>query len=89
MGGDLGTKVATVGAVNVVEPGLVGVGAAARESVGLGADAGVRWTATGCGPSYRWGPQWATMQNPYVGVYVSVSRVPTGTMRGTSLATAR
>ena len=48
MGGDLGTKVATVGAVNVVEPGLVGVGAAARESVGLGADAGVRRYSRTC-----------------------------------------
>lgn len=28
------------------------------------------------------------MQNPYVGVCVSVYRVPTGTMRGTGLATA-
>ena len=32
--------------------------------------------------NYRWSPQMATMPNPCVGVCVSVSRVPTGTMEG-------
>ncbi len=43
------------------------------------------WWSAGRRPrsqNYSWSPQMATMPNPCVGVCVSVSRVPTGTMEG-------
>ena len=43
------------------------------------------WWSAGRRPrsqNYRWSPQIATMPNPCVGICVSVSRVPTGTMEG-------